>query len=75
MKEGQDEHVAINAKRVAYSCYGKIRSLSGEAEKSVLVEAVSSSGEVEEVSWTKANSKRELCFFIFQANLLLLDPN
>jgi hypothetical protein len=48
VKEGQDEKVTISAKRVAYSSFGKVRSLSGEAEKFVPVEAVSATGEVEE---------------------------
>jgi len=48
VKEGLDEKVTISAKRVAYSCFGKVRSLNGEAEKFVPVEAVSATGEVEE---------------------------
>ena len=52
VKEGLDEKVTISAKRVAYSCFGKVRSLNGEAEKFVPVEAVSATGEVEEVRFS-----------------------
>jgi hypothetical protein len=59
VKEGQDEKVTISAKRVAYSSFGKVRSLNGEPEKFIAVEAVSATGEVEEV---RAPSHRHMLF-------------
>ncbi|KAJ8246016.1 hypothetical protein GJAV_G00262750 [Gymnothorax javanicus] len=40
VEEGQTLHIAITGFKTAYSCYGAVQSLSGDAEQGVSVEAV-----------------------------------
>lgn len=46
--DGGDHSVTIKATRVAWSAYGQVKSISGEAEKQVTVEAIGDSGEYEQ---------------------------
>jgi len=48
ISEGNDVSVEFFAKRVAFSCYGTVHSLNGEAEKLVPIEAIGPKGEREE---------------------------
>lgn len=48
VKEGEVLHLKIQATRVAYSCYGKVSSLNGNAQNDIMVEAVSSDGLTED---------------------------
>jgi len=46
--DGEDKSVNFVAKRTAYSCYGTVKSLNGEPEKLVSIEATGSEGLYEE---------------------------
>ncbi len=48
IEEGEDKRVELVARRYAYSCYGTVRSLNGDPEKFVPVEAISPEGQHEE---------------------------
>lgn len=41
VKEGQHENVVLKGKRVSFSAYGKMREMSGDAMKDVIIEALS----------------------------------
>eukprot|EP01062_Namystynia_karyoxenos_P022247 TRINITY_DN18520_c0_g1_i1.p1 TRINITY_DN18520_c0_g1~~TRINITY_DN18520_c0_g1_i1.p1 ORF type:complete len:1189 (+),score=360.80 TRINITY_DN18520_c0_g1_i1:88-3654(+) len=46
--EGEHKEVEMRGRRVAYSCYGTLRSLAGTPEQGVVVEALGDNNEVEE---------------------------
>mmetsp|Transcript_81782 Transcript_81782/g.122859 ORF Transcript_81782/g.122859 Transcript_81782/m.122859 type:complete len:530 (+) Transcript_81782:1938-3527(+) len=46
--EGINQMIQVNATRVAYSAFGSVKSLNGDAERNVLISAQSSNGDYEE---------------------------
>jgi hypothetical protein len=48
VEEGVVSSISLTAKRVAWSCFGSVTSLNGEAEKGVVVEAIGPNKEHEE---------------------------
>lgn len=48
LKEGENKEIKIIGKRIAYSCFGKVELLNGEAIQGVIVQAIHKNGEIEE---------------------------
>jgi len=60
ISEGETVEFTFNAVRVAYSCYGHVHSLSGEAEKFIAIEADSINGDHHEETQSDANGDYRL---------------
>jgi len=60
VREGETVESTFSANRVAYSCYGHVHSLNGEAEKFIAIEADSVDGDHHEETQSDANGDYRL---------------